>query len=287
MKNRKQDIIALLSVILLAGVIVIANSDNLITQKASAFISFGHDIREGNNQCQTYTPTGNYAHCNQSTGILVPMHSVSRGLHRVSPVYRPTQQSRAGQDNTYSSQGLVQLSDRTMHSYGTTAANSGVGIATNGAGSNSTTYTGASSYTGLSAYSVLAAKRKTTAPTLAYVSSYSSTASSSTPNSTIRRVAPSYDGGYNGETYTDSDGTTWTWSEEDGWVSTVAIGTTKIDNGNVYRWNGTSWEFVSNQLDPSAPLGDIPLLLLILFLTAYYLNKHRKRKAPKRITTTM
>ena len=273
MKKRKQDIIALLIVILLSGVIIIADSDNIISQKVSSFVSFWHDIQENDNQCPTYTPSGNYVHSDQSTGILVPMHSVNRGLRHAAPVYRPKQWSRAVQDNTYTSQGLVQLSSQTTHLYGTTATSSGVGISMCSAGGSNSTYTGASSFAGISSYSALAARRKTTTPTLAYVSSYASTASSSTQNSTIRRVAPSYDGGYNGETYIDSDGTTWTWSEEDGWVSSIAVGTTKIENGNVYRWNGTSWEFVSNQLDPDAPLGDIPVLLLLLFLTAYYLKK--------------
>ncbi len=265
---KKRNHIAVLLIILLAGGLVIACCDRVLNY-----------VRQHNHQSLTYTPSSNYAHSDQSTGILVPMHSVNRGLRHAAPVYRPKQQSRAGQDNTYTSHGLVQLSSQTMHSYGTTAASSGVGISTGSAGSsNSSTYTGASaasSFTGISSYSALAARRKTTTPTLAYVSSYASTASSSTPNSTIRRVAPSYDGGYNGETYTDGDGTTWTWSEEDGWVSNIAVGTTKIENGNVYRWNGTSWEFVSNQLDPTAPLGDIPVLLLLLCLAAYCLKKRK------------
>ncbi len=262
---KKRNHIALLLIILFAGGLVIACCDRV-----------SNKVRHHNHQCPTYTPSGNYAQSDPNTGILVPMHSVNRGLRHAASVYRPKQQSRAVQDNTYTSQGLVQLSSQATHSYGTTAASSGAGISMGSAGGSNSTYTGTSSFAGISAYSALAARRKTTTPILAYVSSYASTASSSTPNSTIRRVAPSYDGGYNGETYTDGDGTTWTWSEEDGWVSSIAVGTTKIENGNVYRWNGSTWVFVSNQLDPTVPLGDIPVLLLLLFLTAYCLKTRTK-----------
>ncbi len=70
----------------------------------------------------------------------------------------------------------------------------------------------------------------------------------------------------------------WYWDGED-WISVHTEGATKIEDGKVYRWNGTSWEHVSDQSDNfDTPIGNIPCLLLLLLATAYATYKQMKRR---------
>jgi hypothetical protein len=74
---------------------------------------------------------------------------------------------------------------------------------------------------------------------------------------------------WEGQEETDSEGT-WVWDDEQGWVLLEpAIGATKIEGGNTYRWNGSAWVLVSNQQDPGLPLGDTPWLWMLLLAAIY------------------
>ena len=75
----------------------------------------------------------------------------------------------------------------------------------------------------------------------------------------------------------DSEGT-WRWDGEQ-WVliSTIPIGTTKIEGGKTYRWNGTEWEDVTDQTDPGLPVGPMPWLLMVLLACAYAFCKYNKK----------
>ena len=94
-----------------------------------------------------------------------------------------------------------------------------------------------------------------------------------------RRSRPDFNG-EDGQTV-EKDGETWTWdSEAQDWINETPIGTKKIVDDKVYEWNGSEWMFIGNQGDPSAPIGTIPWLMLLLVAAGYgYYAAKRKQKA--------
>ena len=51
----------------------------------------------------------------------------------------------------------------------------------------------------------------------------------------------------------------------------MVIGDTRIDRGVTYEWNGTSWNPVGDQGDPTnpTPLGDAPWHWMLLLMAVY------------------
>lgn len=88
------------------------------------------------------------------------------------------------------------------------------------------------------------------------------------------RRAPGYSGSYEGEQGEDG-GKYWIWDGES-WIEAGAIpvGTTKLEGGITYRWNGSEWEVIGDQQDPGVPVGNTPWLLL-LFIAGLY-ARHKK-----------
>ena len=111
-------------------------------------------------------------------------------------------------------------------------------------------------------------------------------ASSARTSASLSSAAPARMGdmrrmpGYEGddeEIKTDEDGT-WLWdTEQGGWVLIEpAIGATKIEGGNTYRWNGSAWVLVTDQQDPGLPLGDAPYLLFLLLAIGYVVVRQKR-----------
>ena len=95
------------------------------------------------------------------------------------------------------------------------------------------------------------------------------------------RRAPGYSGSYEGEQGEDG-GKYWIWDGES-WIEAGAIpvGTTKIEGGITYRWNGSEWEVIGNQQDPGVPVGNAPWLLLLFLAGIYARHKKAIRIQPK------
>lgn len=292
MKNLNTYTIALL--LLLSAVILIVGVKYTPTGRKACKVSQPtYSLRSI--QYPTTTPSvveGHPVH-QSAPSLLLPITATTPGKH-----YRSRTSYNAGANlsksvsRTYTSQQLTQMSSQTMHSSAVSAIrtdgyNAAAGNASNasrfnawyaGSDSRSLCVSSSNEYTGMTASPYLAVRGKTSSPTLAYAATPYSTSEQSPSYSPVRRVAPSYDGHYQGETYTDTEGTVWTWDEDEGWVSggTPSVGDTKIENGIVYRWDGTAWVFVSNQADPDAPIGDIPWLLFVLLLFIYIPLRSRK-----------
>lgn len=94
------------------------------------------------------------------------------------------------------------------------------------------------------------------------------------------RRMPGSPGEEEGDEVTDSEGT-WMWDGEQ-WIlikSSLAVGTTKIEGGRTYRWNGSSWDDITDQIDPGLPVGETPWIIMILLACAYALTTlYRKYK---------
>ena len=155
---------------------------------------------------------------------------------------------------------LHTISSATLHSIG--------GGGSGGGGGTSGGSTGSSkgiSYSGSFAVPTLALA----APSLASASPLEAT-----PRMGMRpRRAPGYDGTYEGEQGEDS-GKYWIWDGEE-WIvaGEIPFGTTKIEGGITYRWNGSAWEVVGDQLEPGVPIGDAPWILFLFLLMVYVLFK--------------
>lgn len=95
-----------------------------------------------------------------------------------------------------------------------------------------------------------------------------------------RRI-PGRDGNYDGEEVTDGEGM-WIWDGEE-WIKqdVLPVGTTKIEGGITYRWNGSEWEVIGDQQDPGVPVGNTPWLLLLFIAGIYIRYKKAVRLQPK------
>ena len=112
-------------------------------------------------------------------------------------------------------------------------------------------------------------------------------ASSARTSASLSSAAPARMGGmrrmpgitgdeWEGQEETDSEGT-WVWDDEQGWVLLEpAIGATKIEGGNTYRWNGSAWVLVTDQQDPGLPLGDAPWLWMVLLAIGYAVVRQKR-----------
>ena len=189
--------------------------------------------------------------------VAVPIHNtapmLSGGAIRSHAYTRHS--SLPGQSGTSSSGFKIHTtSSASLHSYG--SGGGGGAMGTGGGSSSSSSSCGIQS-SGISA--------SIPTPTLAIPTF----ASNSGQNVARPRYMPSYTG-YDEEITTDEDGT-WLWdTEQDKWVLLEpAIGATKIEGGNTYRWNGSSWEVISNQQDPGLPLGNTPWFWMLLLAAGY------------------
>lgn len=277
--NFKQYTIAFLIILFCAGSVIVGIRSAL-TSETSGYTSVP-DKEQGfvEYQGSPYS-TVYYSAPAQGTAVAVPMRSVNSVILRHS---QPSYYARASTEYralaNYASQGLYQTSHQ-MHSYGGTSASGGyVSGGSIGQQIVVASVTGYSGYTSVAnpnvSYAIVSGQSSTT-PMLAQASVSTYVEAMPTPKKTKpfssgpRRVAPSEDG-YVGETYTDADGNTWTYTETDGWVNTTPDGTTKIENGKVWRWDATNqkWVFVADQADPDSPVGDIPWLFFGLLVAGY------------------
>lgn len=88
-----------------------------------------------------------------------------------------------------------------------------------------------------------------------------------------RKAKPGYEGGNEGDTV-DDEGGKWVWDENSWdwiWVpgADPAVGATKVIDGVTYRWNGYSWESLTDNGEVGQPIGDTPWLLLLLLCGSY------------------
>lgn len=67
----------------------------------------------------------------------------------------------------------------------------------------------------------------------------------------------------------------WYWNGEE-WVEDIPIDATKIVGGITYKWNGSEWVTLSDQHDPDGPIGDAPVLLLLLMLAGYVICRRNR-----------
>lgn len=221
------------------------------------------------------------------------MRSVNSGILRHSQVsYYAGASSEYRVSGNYASQGLYQTSHQ-VYSYG--GASAGEGYTLGGSIGQQTAVTSATGYSGYTggvnpnvSYAIANGQSSTITPLLAqatvstYVETMPTPKKTKPSSSGPRRVAPSEDG-YPGETRTDDERNTWTWSETEGWVNTTPDGTIKIEDGKVWRWDATNqkWVYVSDQADPNSPVGDIPWLFFGLLVAGYVgVVTYKKNKRP-------
>jgi hypothetical protein len=92
-----------------------------------------------------------------------------------------------------------------------------------------------------------------------------------------RRARPT-DPGTDGEWSDDGagDGDWYRWDDWEGEWVTPEVGDTRMEGGVTYKWNGTSWDSIGDQGDPTnpQPLGATPWLLMMLLACAYAVYKH-------------
>ena len=89
------------------------------------------------------------------------------------------------------------------------------------------------------------------------------------------RRAPTGDGTWEGQTYSDDDGL-FVWDGE-GWTLSIPDGTTKVEGGMTYVYHN-GWQLLENQGDPGLPLGDAPWHWLLLLALTYGITKIVRRK---------
>lgn len=209
----------------------------------------------------------------RSSSLAVPMHSTAPLLSS-GTIHAYAYSGHATMPSTGSSSGfrIHTLSSATMHSYG--SGGGGGGGAISGGSSSSSrgiSYSGGGSGLSMSM------------PTLAVNSSLLATSSvsaaeASAPRAIGPRRAKPTDPGTDGE-WSDAgagDGVWYRWDDWAGKWVTPEEGDTRIEGGVTYEWNGTSWDPIGDQGDPTnpQPLGTTPWLLMILLTCVYALGKN-------------
>lgn len=209
----------------------------------------------------------------RSSSLAVPMHSTAPLLSS-GTIHAYAYSGHATMPSTGSSSGfrIHTLSSATMHSYG--SGGGGGGGAVSGGSSSSSrgiSYSGGGSGLSMSM------------PTLAVNSSLLATSSvsaaeASAPRAIGPRRAKPTDPGTDGE-WSDAgagDGVWYRWDDWAGKWVTPEEGDTRIEGGVTYEWNGTSWDPIGDQGDPTnpQPLGTTPWLLMILLTCVYALGKN-------------
>lgn len=295
--NFKQYTIALLIMLFCAGSVIVGIRSAL-TSETSGYTSVP-DKEQGfvEYQGSPYS-TVYYSAPAQGSTVAVPMRSVNRGILRHSHAsYHAGVQAVNSMSGTYVSRGLAQTSYQSVHSYGTFSAGNG-GYGALGATSNYTVGSGSAGYvvgTGLhtevspvmgytggvaSPAMTISGQNISAMPVYAQASALGDNAGPT--KSGRRKVAPT-EPGEDGQIYTDDDGV-WYYDEEiGGWINltTAEEGVTKIENGKVYWWNGSSWVFVADQADPNTPIGDTPWLFFGLLVAGYVGIITYRRNKPK------
>lgn len=285
MKNLNTYTVALL-LLLSAVTLIVGVKYTLTDRKACNASQPTYSLRRPHYPTTSPSVVGENPSYGSTPSLLLPVTTTAPYKHyRSHTSYNTGENLSKSISRTYTTQQLTQVSSQTMHSSAVSAIrtdgyNAAAGSTSNVLRSNAgyaasdsrtSAVSASAEYTGISTLPSLAVRGKSSGSVLAYAYTPYGTAAQSPSYSPVRRVAPSYDGQYQGQTYTDTDGTVWTWDEDEGWVSgnTPSVGDTKIENGSVYRWNGSAWVFVANQADPDAPLGSIPWLFVVLLLVFY------------------
>ena len=179
-----------------------------------------------------------------------------------------TMPARSG---SVSGKGLYATSSATVHTVG-----SGGGASGGGAAASS----GASSSRGIRYGG--GAVASVAMPVLAVNSSMMAAPVVATEPSMPRAIGPRRakptEPGADGE-WSDAgagDGTWYRWDDWAGEWVTPEVGDTRIEGGVTYEWNGTKWDPVGDQGDPTnpQPLGATPWLLMMILACAYALYKY-------------
>lgn len=95
-----------------------------------------------------------------------------------------------------------------------------------------------------------------------------------------RKAKPEYEGENNGDSVNDTGGK-WIWDEDSWewvWFETPTVGDIKEIDGVTCRWNGYSWEALSDLGEVGQPIGDTPWLLLLLLCGAYAAFLSRRKR---------
>ncbi len=173
--------------------------------------------------------------------------------------------------STSSGKGLYATSSATVHTVGSGGGASGGGVATS---------SGASSSRGIRYGG--GAVASVAMPVLAVNSSMMAAPVVATEPSMPRAIGPRRakptEPGADGE-WSDAgagDGKWYRWDDWAGEWVTPEVGDTRIEGGVTYEWNGTKWDPVGDQGDPTnpQPLGATPWLLIALLACAYALYKY-------------
>lgn len=90
-----------------------------------------------------------------------------------------------------------------------------------------------------------------------------------------RRINSDDPGEYEGEQKTEG-GNTFYWDGER-WINITPIGATKIEIVNgigiTYEWDGTDWVKISDQADPTLPVGATPWAVMAVLALVYTSRK--------------
>lgn len=290
----KQYTIALLIALFCAGSVIVGIRSALTSEVSESYSSWNNGKEYQEYQGVPYSPVY-YSAPAQGTSVAVPMRFVNSGILRHPQAsYHAGAHAVNNTPTTYASQGLTNTSYHSVRSYGsasgggysvkgninyTFGSNTGyVGVAVNSQGRGEVT--SVNRYMGVAASPSLVMNGQMTISVPAQASIYAAANTENPFYGSRRRIAPSDDGDYNGQTYTDEEGNVWTWSETEGWVNTTNTpqeGATKIEDGKLYRWNGTEWVYVADQKDPDSPIGDTPWLFFGLLVAGYIVVVTRKR----------
>ena len=163
-----------------------------------------------------------------------------------------------------------------VHSIGGGGSTGGGGMM-NGSGSASSAR--GIRYSGGSVSMPVLAMNSSTLATTSYSSAQASTMAGQTRFGISPRRVPGIDGSYDGEWKLDG-GIWYRWDDWAGVWVTPDVGETRIEGGVTYKWNGTSWDPIGDQGDPTnpQPIGATPWILMLLLAGAYALRLRIKSR---------
>ena len=237
-----------------------------------------NDSKNEKNEFEVHAGTVTYGTSSSASMpvVSVPMSGVSAPMvsgsvirhyaysgHATMPqmTWKPTSASGSGYR-------MHTTSSATVHSIGGGGSGGGGGVVSGGSNSNA-------SSRGFSSGSVSIAIPSLALATPSVVTTQTD-ASASTRTGMGPRKAPGSAGTYEGE-QGEEGGKYWIWDGEE-WIEAgdIPVGTTKIEDGITYRWNGSAWETVGDQADPGMPVGNTPWLWM-LFIGGIYVWYKRLR----------
>ena len=213
----------------------------------------------------------------RTQGLVVPMRSTAPLLS-------------SGEIRSYAYSGHATMPKATSSGSGfkihTTSSASVHSIGGGGAGGGGS-MSGGSSFSSSSSKGLNYSGGSVSIPTLAVNSSMMAApvaaAEPSMPRAIGPRRARPTDPGTDGE-WSDGgvgDGDWYRWDDWEGEWVTPEVGDTRMEGGVTYKWNGTSWDSIGDQGDPTnpQPLGATPWLLMMLLACAYAVYKHYIHKS--------